>query len=331
MSQRAWMVRAGDDNLLASSVETKKAIAVGWWEMGDLAQVQTREDFKKRYAQTYPDHSSSRVNVNAGQVYRFEREIAIGDFVLTYDKSSRELIIGRIKSDPESRPALFGKEYPNIRRVEWIKHVSRDRFSSAFRDSSGSSLTVFNLDDYLVEIEGIVSGTVTPNAVIESPESQVPFHEEIKSRADELIADSISKLDPYEFQDLVAGVLTAMGFRATSSPPGRDRGIDIIAFPDALGFGKPRIKVQVKHRSAPIGGPDMRNFVATIGPDENGLFVSTSGYTNDAIIEADNARSRVTLLDRDKFIELLIEHYEKLDPEYQSQIPLRKVWVPTNV
>jgi restriction system protein len=41
------------------------------------------------------------------------------------------------------------------------------------------------------------------------------------------------------------------------------------------------------------------------------------------------ARDPVTLLDRDDFIRLLLEHYENLDPEYETQIPLRKIWMPT--
>ena len=119
-----------------------------------------------------------------------------------------------------------------------------------------------------------------------------------------------------------------MGFRATSSSPGRDRGVDIIAHPDALGFGKPRIKVQIKHRSSSVSGPDMRNFLATVDRDESGLFVSTGGFTNDARLEAEKARETITLLDRDGFISLMLEHYEKLDPEFQAKVPLRKLWVP---
>src|SRR5581483_9886547 len=115
--KHAWMVRAGDDNQLAPLVEKKKAVAIGWWEMGDMSGLKTRDEFKERYVKTYPDYSSSRVNVNAGQVYRFARKISIGDYALTYDKSVRELLIGIVRGDMEYKPDVFGKEHPNIRRV----------------------------------------------------------------------------------------------------------------------------------------------------------------------------------------------------------------------
>src|SRR5581483_2888933 len=286
-----------------------------------------RDEFKERYVKTYPDYSSSRVNVNAGQVYRFARKISIGDYALTYDKSVRELLIGIVRGDMEYKPDVFGKEHPNIRRVDWLKRISRDAFNSSARNSLGSALTVFKIDEHLNEVHKLASGETVVIAEAEA-EEEIPFHEEIKSKADELISDLITKLDPYDFQDLVAGVSRAMGFRANSSTPGRDKGVDIVAYPDALGFGKPRIKVQVKHRSSSAGGSDLRNFLATLDHEENGLFISTGGFSNDAFAERDRARATITLLDRDGFIGLLLEHYEKLEPEYQARIPLVKVWVP---
>jgi predicted Mrr-cat superfamily restriction endonuclease len=46
--------------------------------------------------------------------------------------------------------------------------------------------------------------------------------------------------------------------------PGRDRGIDILAYPDALGFERSRIKVQVKHRRDKASGPEMRSFLGAL-------------------------------------------------------------------
>ena len=43
-------------------------------------------------------------------------------------------------------------------------------------------------------------------------------------------------MDPYDFQDLVAALLKAMGYHVSwVSPPGPDRGIDIVAYTDPLG------------------------------------------------------------------------------------------------
>jgi restriction system protein len=321
------MVRAGDDNELADVVEQENVVAIGWREVGDVTDLDSREEFKERYRRVFPEHSSGRLAVNAGQIYRFVREIENGDYALTYLKSTREVLIGLVQGPYQYVDEPYLGKYPHVHQVKWLAKVSRDDFGQRARNSMGSTLTVFNLDDYVDQIHTLATGQKPK--IAEEEEEAPPFFEEVKAQADELVADLISRLDPYDFQDLVAELLRAMGFRAVSASAGRDRGVDIVAHPDPLGFERPRIKAQVKHRTDSTGGPEMRSFIATLREGESGLYVSTGGFTTDAKVEAQRAREPVTLLDRDDFIRLLLEHYEDLDPEYKAQIPLRKVWVPT--
>jgi restriction system protein len=326
--KHAWMVRAGDNNELADVIEKNKAVAIGWAKMSDVSSLRTRDDFKEAYRKAYPEEAENKVAGAAGQIYRFVREIHKGDYVLSYQKASRELLIGICEGEHEYSTKLFSNYYPQIRRVNWLNRVSRDNFSEPARNSLGSSLTIFQVDEHLPEIDRLATTKpgVPPKAPVEV-EPAPPFHTEVEAKADELIADLISKLDGYDFQDLVAAVLRAMNLRATSKPPGADRGVDIVAHPDALGFGRPRIKVQVKHRKGPASGPDMRSFRGALQGD-NGLFVSTGGFTKDAETEAQQSPP-ITCLDRDGFLELLVEHYEAMEPEFKAKVPLRKIWVPT--
>ena len=56
---------------------------------------------------------------------------------------------------------------------------------------------------------------LTPSATPADDESEELFREETITKAEQIIEDQIAKLDGYELQDLVAGVLRAMGYRAT--------------------------------------------------------------------------------------------------------------------
>jgi len=326
--EHAWMVRAGNDNELAEEIGEKRVVAIGWDKIGSLSQYATRSEVKEQYASTYPDHSKHRRSINAGQLYRFVHEISEGDYVLSYVKADREYLVGQVNGGYDHRPDLF-EAYPHTRSVDWIDRVSRDAFSAPAKKSMGSTLTVFSLDNYVGEIHALLTGDETAeDEVVEKEEETPPFYEEVKAQADELIADHIHQLDPFEFEELVAAVLRAMGYQAITTDPGPDRGIDIVAHPDALGFEKPLIKVQVKHRQSTTGGPDMRSFIGTLRSGESGLYVSTGGFTNEASTEAEHAHESVTLLDRDGFIQLLLEHYDELESEHTAKIPLRRVWVP---
>lgn len=69
--------------------------------------------------------------------------------------------------------------------------------------------------------------------------------EETEARAPEFIKDRVSKLDWSEMQELIAGILRAMGYTTRVSRPGPDRGADIVASPDGLGLEMPRIVVEL--------------------------------------------------------------------------------------
>src|SRR5439155_16866567 len=112
--------------------------------------------------------------------------------------------------------------------------------------------------------------------------------EEAEEAAYAEIKAHVDRMAPYDFQTLVAAMIEAMGYNVHwIAPPGPDRGIDIIAGSDQLGIEDPRIKVQVKHRggSATDVG-DLRAFMAVLGSRDVGIYVSTGGFTRDALTEA---------------------------------------------
>jgi restriction system protein len=96
-----------------------------------------------------------------------------------------------------------------------------------------------------------------------------------------------------------------------------------------LGFEEPYLKAQVKRQKSTVGSPDMQQFTGALNQGEKGLYVATGGYTSGARHAANESSNRITLVDREGFIDLLIDHYEELEPEYQSLVPLKPVYIPT--
>ncbi|GGN08375.1 restriction endonuclease [Halarchaeum nitratireducens] len=329
MAERAFMVRAGNDNELVEEFESRSLVAVGWKELGDVSDIRSYEDMKIRFNSTdeYSQHNSRRLAQNAGQVNRFALEMKEGHLVLSYDKTEREYLIGEVTSGYEWKPGDHPPGYPHVRRVEWKDTVSRDEFTTSTKNTLGSTLTVFSLDDCIDEITDVLSGE-TPDES-EDEEDTVPFVDEVENQADELISDILANMDPFVFEELVAAVLRAMGYHAKKTRDSQDRGIDVVAHPDSLGFEEPYIKAQVKRQQKKVGSPDMRAFTGTLGNGERGLFVSTGGYTSEAQDAARNAEQRVTLIDRDEFIDLLIQHYDDLESEYQATVPLKQIYIPS--
>jgi restriction system protein len=131
-----------------------------------------------------------------------------------------------------------------------------------------------------------------------------------------------------EFQYLVADLLTAMGYHAAwVAPPGKDFGVDIVAYTDPLGATNPRIKVQVKRRidsSTNVEG--LRAFLSVLGDDDVGIFVSAGGFTKDAEDEArTQERRKITLIDLEDLFDLWVKHYEDLTEDARRRLPLKPI------
>lgn len=134
---------------------------------------------------------------------------------------------------------------------------------------------------------------------------------------------------PYDFQELVAALLKAMGYHvAWVAPPGKDGGVDVVAYNDPLGTRPPRIKVQVKRNanSARIDVMGLRSFMAVLGEGDVGLFVALSGFTKDADWEARQSQRRINLIDARRLLELWTTHYAQLDDGARARLPLKPVW-----
>jgi restriction system protein len=151
--------------------------------------------------------------------------------------------------------------------------------------------------------------------------------EESEEQAWAEISQYMRAMNPYDFQDLVADLLRAMSYHVTwVSPPGKDGGLDILAWPDAIGTRLPRIKVQVKRQQQSVSVDGLRSFMALLGDDDVGLFVCTGGFTRDAETEArTQEKRRVTLIDLKKLFDLWEDHYDKLTDQARRRLPLRSI------
>jgi len=152
--------------------------------------------------------------------------------------------------------------------------------------------------------------------------------EEAEEAAWSEIEAFLEKMSPYDFQEVVAGLLRGMGyFVEWVSPPGPDKGIDIVAHVDPLGVKGPRIKAQVKRRADKINVDGVRGFMALLGDSDVGIFVSTGGFTRDAEDEARRQEKRRSMLvDLKRLFDLWTEHYQKIPEAQRRLLPLRPVY-----
>jgi len=142
------------------------------------------------------------------------------------------------------------------------------------------------------------------------------------------IEHHINGLDPYEFQKLVAELLTGMGYHVPFvASPGKDGGIDLVAYRDPLGINPPRIKVQVKHREQKMTAKEVRELAGILRKEGDiGLIVSSSGFTSDAKGEIQSSSKHIESMDLDRLIGLWQDNYGSISESGRLMLPLVKLF-----
>jgi restriction system protein len=160
-------------------------------------------------------------------------------------------------------------------------------------------------------------------------QAQIATIEQMEEEAIQGIKDHIIQKNPYEFQDLVAALLRAMGYYTPFvSPKGKDGGIDIIAYQDPLGIKTPRLKVQVKHYPQnPIAADAIRSLKGLVNSGEEvGLFVTSGRFSNEAERFAREANVHIKLIDGQEFIALWKQFYNVMNDDDKNLLPLHPIY-----
>lgn len=162
----------------------------------------------------------------------------------------------------------------------------------------------------------------------ETPEKETIINiEQLEEQANEGIHQYIKAKNPYEFQDMVAALLRAMGYYTPFvAPKGPDGGVDVIAYIDALGAKTPRIKVQVKHKpDDSIPAKDIRSLLGILRDGDIALFVTSGTYSQQARNEALTSKTYIKLIDGEEFIQMWQENYSKMSDDDKNKLPLKYI------
>lgn len=326
------MVRAGRGGIYIEDFE-KGYTAIGWSQLGDLTQYSKSDSLRQKYIEVYGNDKPSATANAVAMILKFRDQITAGDHIVSYNPETREYLVGIDKGQYLYQTGTVG-DYANLRAVKWLGKVSRDQLPQKAKNSLGSTLTLFSINQEIIDTFIAVLEHKSPEVLISDTDladtEMKQLKDETVAQSHELIKDKIVALLPDEMEELVASILRAMGYKAKVSPKGPDRGVDVIASPDGLGLTQPRIKAEVKHRNGSMGAPAIRSFIGALREGDSGLFISTGGFTREARYEAERSTFSLTLVDLDDLADLIVSHYQNFDLEGRAIVPLVRIYWPVS-
>ncbi len=331
-----WLVRAGKDGQREETALQKGLAIIGWEDLSDLSAVKKREDLAELMRETYPDESPNALINWTGQVWAFRDRIQLNDLVVLPLKTRSAIAIGQVTGPYQF--ASDGKDSYHARSVKWLKTDfprSPSLFGQDLLYSFGAFMTVCQIHRNNAEkrIRAIVEGKATASqsnpSTPESTEDETLLPADIALYAADRIREHVEqKFKGHGLAKLVEAVLKATGYTTIVSPPGPDGGVDIVAGRGPMGFDPPRLCVQVKSGSGPLNVEILQRLHSSMKKvsADQGLLVSWGGFNSKVPSEARDQFFSVRLWDSGDLIQAVLDNYEKLSPEIQAELPLKRVW-----
>ncbi len=337
--QRMTVVWGIHNDALTTELIDGSFVSIGWDRIGDLAAIgPDREALKAAQKEAYPESKPGAIPVQAGTLFRFAFEMAIGDVVVAPYRPDSTINIGLIAGPYQHLANVV--VHPHRRAVQWKKlGLPRSVFTQPALWEIGSAITLFSVRKHAAEFLAVLNApsdsdeavsTAVEEAQIEAPEEAAD--EPRASRVDRFTRDFVLEQLKFPnvshrgFEEFTADLLKALGYQARVTQYSQDGGIDVIAHRDPLGVEPPLIKVQCKHHTATVSGPEVQQLVGALAPGELGVFVTLGVYSKDAQ-SIERQKRGVRLLNGEAIIELVLAGYDKLDERWQSLIPLTPLLV----
>ena len=338
-----WLARMGRHGEYEERFLTDQHIYLCWDGLNyDLKQLKDKRELGDLLRRVYPSFPQGKVSNYTGQLWPFVHEMAPGDWVVVPYKSKPAINIGEIAGPYIYDPHAHDPYY-HYRSVKWIqKDIPRSIFDQDLLYSFGAFKTICSVArndaERRVREMAAAGWKASPIPRVALPptageDEGSEEHEEGVVDLEQLARDQIAKLIDWKFKGhglprLVEAVLKAQGYTTFRSPAGPDKGIDILAAPGSLGFGSPRICVQVKSGDTPVDAPTLNQLIGAMQnvQADQGLLVSWGGFKSSVDKEVPTQFFRVRLWDQDTLIGELLANYDKLDEDLRTELPLKRIW-----
>jgi restriction system protein len=278
-------------------------VAIGWMPNTDMSAVKSRDELYPLYKAEHPDDTSNIViGQQVGQIARFLLEIQAGDYVITPAADTEWLHHGQVGPDPSYIYASGddGCPYRHRRRVAWApQRLKRGDFSVPFQNTIRSSLSVFAVsqrDEFLAAIGRVV-------------------------------LEQVLELDAKDFEILVGHLLTALGFEG-SEVTGKtgDGGVDATGELNVAGLAKVKVFVQAKRYKlgSKVNANTVKQLRQAIPSSGQGAFITTADFQGAAAeVALESGFPRIGLINGRQLVDLLIEHWTDIPPEFRERLGLK--------
>lgn len=290
-------------------------IIIGWANACGLLNTNLNwQDFREIVRAEYysSDLTLHRAGSAAGHMWRFIREINVGDLVVVpYGPS---FYVAQVTGEAFFVDEKQSEDSAYWRPVKWLnnrKPIPRSYAKAALISRmkvQGTSASASDLLSDIQECLELAAAGAAPN-----------FRDDLQSR---LVAQALEelrggRLDSFGFENLIKSLLLSLGAReANVIPRNKDKGADIVATFRVADTFPVVVAVQAKHwqPDPPVGADIVSQLISGIESEsaDLGMVVTSGSFSDDAVKAADayfeKTGKKIELVDGEQFAKMIVEH-----------------------
>ena len=320
MKKQAFILRISPSGIdRTQEALSSNQLIIGWSKAKGLQNRElTKSEFKDIIRKCYydDDENMRRTGAATGHMWRFIRDMKIGDFVVT--PSGSEFYVAKVTRDATYSKSKITDDTTYRRSVVWLnskKPIPRSVAKSALISRMKAQGTCTSATDLLDEIEECLD--------IAKAGDEPDFYSDLEKRLIEETLDEIleGRVDDFGFENLIKDVLNALGATEVRIVPRRkDVGADIVATFLVAGAIPQTVAVQAKYwdPDPPVGKEVVQQLINGIEAEAANLgMMITSGKisseaTNSAEEYFEKKGIRIELIDGEQFAKMVVESIGKL-------------------
>ncbi len=152
---KIWMYAPGEKARMWQDCQEKGIISIGWDDLGDLTEYESRDSMAKQIQLSYGGDGSHKNDSLA--TWEFVNEMQVGDIV--YVKKGRTTIIGRGVVEAEYE---FDEERPEYKHVRKIKWTDIGEWTAQDYAAMKTLTEITQYKDYVSRLNTLLAGGVVP-------------------------------------------------------------------------------------------------------------------------------------------------------------------------
>jgi len=317
-----WMIKNDENNNIISKWFKNNIVSIGFSEIGNPKDYDTKDKLLVRCDEVYSNEAPIfRIRIES-QLWKFSREIDIGDQIITYNRADEAYYFATVKNNYVFLPEV-SKNSPNIIKVEWNKgSIPSANISKEIKNSLNSPSMVYQIANNELQMEKTFSDEALSKIENEATTIAVDLTERIYSNCE----NTIKKLQSNEILKIVDELFRINGYIFRSmEEKGNMYHIDVI-YMDPFKMMKCANKISIVKDNRKIKTNEIENVIKDNNENYKLILISVGGFEDSSKNNA-QINKVCSLVDLRDLVKLIFKNYDKFSDGLKHTLNLKRVYI----